>query len=1128
MSRQQILEAISLAMIDAADRGDIRLLNRLREAADRPYIIDQLAEEFEDGEGVDTEEQEEADAEASAMNPDGNVGRDIGGRKAYDIPESEVATSDQTLGLGPWEAGELVLRRGSWSDSNGNDLPVVRVEAWDGKRFLHAEPWALEDAICPAQGAGIVAKASQYHGPNPPGPGWHMVGQGPKGGKIWEPNPGTDAEAGAGTGGKEQSDDEEEEPGGKRDFADDDIIAPNTEIVVPPESPRLIDSYNFVDADGKTQEYKVRLQKGIVYPDTDKFNQDRVVIYRWIVPQAADDAQGAWTTHRDVAIEEAYKLATNHNQAKPEKAEISSRDDAAEAELSEPPAPKAPELPEKYKPTGRTADVDASHLSPDQDDEVTRLLESLTGTHDLDELAVLVGAEDGRVTIQDVGSDFAGDGIRVAVNTDKYAATRFIGIDSKGRKFINNELLEVTKKKEGTGTALLAREVAAAQAAGFEYIACHAAGFKGDMNGYYTWPVLGFDESIESMKADNNPVWKEIVKKFPNAKSIRDVVMTQDGRDWWEENGTDLYQMRFDLKPGSWSNFMLNSYIQREEAKRQATAAEPVPVASKSAGIVTKAAQYHGPNPPGPNWALVGEGPKGGKIWEPKPGTEAEAGVAEGERAEATKPPGKRDFTDADMRGVDVEYDNNSVVDTYRDDDGKHSVHVERGLIHPAPNKFTETDKYVYRWIVYGESDDDHGAWTVDMQGAVKQAKEIAKERHEKLDFEDQDIENHDIDVLPRREIIDGYNVVTDGGYNDTAYVRLQTGVVYPDKGEFNTSGQVRVYRWIRDDTDDQDHGDWTLDRATALADGRDVAKSNSQPMAKPVQESNAGEDQEDEEDEMPDSPVEPPPPAPELPKKYTTPGGSAHVDPTRLSDADSRKAEEMLKLITGSDDIDQLASLVGAEDGTVEIRSVGTYKKRFTDDPDLRAEGIRVTVDSPKWTGTRFIGIDSNGKKFIKNELIDVKVKKQGTGTAVFGRQAAAAKAAGLDYIACHAAGNKNEYMNGYYTWPLMGFDQSISSMAKRSPKTAAKLRDKFPEAKSIRDVVMTQDGRDWWRENGSDLYKMKFDLKAGSWSNFMLNSYVEYTEAKATQKAKQAADAAKSQKRDERLQSSKERATK
>jgi hypothetical protein len=33
----------------------------------------------------------------------------------------------------------------------------------------------------------LTLKGAQYHGPNPPGPGWHMVGQGPKGGKIWEP-----------------------------------------------------------------------------------------------------------------------------------------------------------------------------------------------------------------------------------------------------------------------------------------------------------------------------------------------------------------------------------------------------------------------------------------------------------------------------------------------------------------------------------------------------------------------------------------------------------------------------------------------------------------------------------------------------------------------------------------------------------------------------------------------------------------------------------------------------------------------------------------------------------------------------------------------------------------------------
>jgi GNAT superfamily N-acetyltransferase len=166
----------------------------------------------------------------------------------------------------------------------------------------------------------------------------------------------------------------------------------------------------------------------------------------------------------------------------------------------------------------------------------------------------------------------------------------------------------------------------------------------------------------------------------------------------------------------------------------------------------------------------------------------------------------------------------------------------------------------------------------------------------------------------------------------------------------------------------------------------------------------------------------------------------------------------------------------------------------------------LAVHIDHPavkSWS--RYVGIDQNGKKFINNAVFELKKEYQGKGfgAEAFASEVAAAKAQGFAYIKTHAVGGFGEEFNGYYTWPRLGYDQSIADLAKQDDdglgKAAAKAaRKSFPSAKTVGDIMATTEGRLWWKKNGSSLEEAKFDLADGSRSMRILNDYLREKNAK------------------------------
>lgn len=205
---------------------------------------------------------------------------------------------------------------------------------------------------------------------------------------------------------------------------------------------------------------------------------------------------------------------------------------------------------------------------------------------------------------------------------------------------------------------------------------------------------------------------------------------------------------------------------------------------------------------------------------------------------------------------------------------------------------------------------------------------------------------------------------------------------------------------------------------------------------------------------------------------------------------------------------LDSAEDVFGMSDGAIVkllgIPSGGKVKDKFNHkmehglrgSPQNGAEGIMVEIEHPKLVNCeRFMGIDADGEKFIHNELLEVKkeFRKSGIGSQLFADEVKNAAAKGFKYIHTEAAGYPGHTMNGYYTWPRLGYDETLESLNRYKPALVEDIRNEFPGADSVLDVFDMEGGREWWKENGDSLRNAKFDLAEGSRSRQVLDDYMK-----------------------------------
>lgn len=122
---------------------------------------------------------------------------------------------------------------------------------------------------------------------------------------------------------------------------------------------------------------------------------------------------------------------------------------------------------------------------------------------------------------------------------------------------------------------------------------------------------------------------------------------------------------------------------------------------------------------------------------------------------------------------------------------------------------------------------------------------------------------------------------------------------------------------------------------------------------------------------------------------------------------------------------------------------------------------------------------------------MIDGKTGK-GFGSAVFANQVDGAKALGVSKIVTLAAREEGVF-NGYYTWPRLGYDGSLSRSFRDSLKGTP-----FEGHTRVSQFMKTSGGRNFWKAFGEQM-NMTFSLKDGSRS---LRTLRYYRAAKAAAK--------------------------
>jgi GNAT superfamily N-acetyltransferase len=184
-------------------------------------------------------------------------------------------------------------------------------------------------------------------------------------------------------------------------------------------------------------------------------------------------------------------------------------------------------------------------------------------TIDTQELASLTGATStARVDVY-AGKTPIGYSIMLDINDKKYGSIRTIKRDIFGKLILEANSLEVKKdfQGQGIGREIFGRMVETATRLGVDRIET-AAMRASDRNGYYTWPLFGYDGEIPGAIREILPDWLQGVKR------VSEIMATPEGQQWWKTNGVSV-TLRFDLAPGSYSRQTWERYLQAKAAQSQ-------------------------------------------------------------------------------------------------------------------------------------------------------------------------------------------------------------------------------------------------------------------------------------------------------------------------------------------------------------------------------------------------------------------------------------------------------------------------------------------------------------------------------------------------------------------------------
>lgn len=190
-----------------------------------------------------------------------------------------------------------------------------------------------------------------------------------------------------------------------------------------------------------------------------------------------------------------------------------------------------------------------------------------------------------------------------------------------------------------------------------------------------------------------------------------------------------------------------------------------------------------------------------------------------------------------------------------------------------------------------------------------------------------------------------------------------------------------------------------------------------------------------------------------------------------------------LLKKILGkAPEPEELAALAGGAGGTVRIEHNGEGRLL------LRVKHKYLDPEHDDGESYRFLEKGPDGRPQLKNESLHVaESAPPGTGTRILATQARMAERLGIPRIITDAGGTASSGMNGYYTWPRLGYNAPLRASVQRD------LPANLKGATTTHELFARPGGAEWWRENGSGMNGMVFETHKGSPSRQILDGYLE-----------------------------------
>lgn len=127
----------------------------------------------------------------------------------------------------------------------------------------------------------------------------------------------------------------------------------------------------------------------------------------------------------------------------------------------------------------------------------------------------------------------------------------------------------------------------------------------------------------------------------------------------------------------------------------------------------------------------------------------------------------------------------------------------------------------------------------------------------------------------------------------------------------------------------------------------------------------------------------------------------------------------------------------------------------------DIRQSGnkIRVKINDRQ----REVNVVSMSSSELYIDELFVQNKGAGEGTKILNEIKSNAKKNGYTKLSAYAAGDPTEgTYNGYYSLARFGFDAPIPQ------SLTGKVKQSGFKASTIQDLMKTQSGRNWWKNNG------------------------------------------------------------